>query len=97
MILSAKRDHILYGLNLSATIVNLDKPDMSASSGTGSGRLATKMWSVLAEGGSVKSLGKMMVMRRRNKEGNAEYGNRDPLDRPGTSIPRTRRNPAHEE
>jgi len=85
MIQSGKRDRILHGINLAATIVNLDKPDVSASSSSGSGRLATKLWGVLVEGGSAKGIGKMMIMRRRNKEGNAEYGNKDPLDRPGLS------------
>jgi hypothetical protein len=35
------------------------------------------------EGGSVRGLGKVLAMRRRNKDGSAEYPDKDPLDKPG--------------
>lgn len=36
------------------------------------------------EGGTAKGLGKVLGMRRRNKERLGDYGDKDPLDRPGT-------------
>lgn len=33
-------------------------------------------------------LGKVLGMRRRNKEGTVGYGSKDPLDRPGESFAR---------
>jgi hypothetical protein len=43
------------------------------------------MWSVLSDGGSVKSMGKMFGMRIRNHEGKPLNDGHDPLDRAGTS------------
>lgn len=74
---------MLAGLTLAAAAVNVDRPDPSASSSSSSGRTALKVWSTLLEGGAVKVLGKMMVMRKRKKDGSADYGDKDPMDRPG--------------
>ena len=84
LVQSGKRDHVLLGLRLAASAVQVDLPDPSAP-GYGAGRLALKVWNVLVEGNSVKILGKVLGMRRRNKEGTVEYGSKDPLDRPGES------------
>lgn len=68
--------------------MHVDPPEISTAtgpSGTG-GRLGLRVWSIIAEGGGVKALGKTFGMRKRNKEGLAEYGERDPLDRPGLYL-----------
>ena len=44
------------------------------------------MWSVLSDGGSVKSMGKMFGMRIRNHEGKPLNDGHDPLDRAGESA-----------
>ncbi len=62
--------------------VNVDPPDPSTPS---SGRLALGVWNALVEGGTVKGLGKVLGMRRRNKDGSGDYSEKDPLDRPGGS------------
>ena len=83
MVQSARRDQTLLGLQLAAAAVHVNPPDPAAGPSQGlSGRTAVKVWNTLVEGGSVKVLGKALGMRRRNKEGTLEYGNRDPLDRP---------------
>lgn len=80
--LSGKREHVLIGLQLAAAAVHVDKPEPSAGSSSSAGRLAVRVWTTLVEGNSVKILGKVLGMRRRNKEGTLEYGTKDPLDKP---------------
>ncbi|KAL1411880.1 hypothetical protein Q8F55_002862 [Vanrija albida] len=80
---SGKRENILAGLSLAAAAVHVDEPDpANLMGGTARGRLATRVWASITEGGSVKGIGKMLGMRRRTKEGAVEYGDKDPLDRP---------------
>lgn len=80
---SSKREHILAGLAVASAAVHIDEPDATnLLGGTARGRLAGKVWSSIVEGGSVKGFGRMLGMRRRNKEGTVEYGDKDPLDRP---------------
>ena len=84
MINSANRETTLAGLSLAAAAMQVDKPDPSSSSASSSsGRLALRLWTSMVEGGVVKNLGKMLIMRKRKKDGTAEYGKKDPLDRPG--------------
>lgn len=80
---SERRDLIQATLGFVAGVVNLDPPPIAASHGTG-GKLATRMWSVLSDGGSVKGMGKMFSMRIRNAEGKPLYDVHDPNDRAGT-------------
>ncbi|ORY24442.1 ribosome 60S biogenesis N-terminal-domain-containing protein, partial [Naematelia encephala] len=82
LVQSGKREQVLLGLHLAATVVQFDRPDPAAASHGASGRLAIRMWGVLVEGGSVKGLGKLMGMRRRGRDGVADYGDKDPLDKP---------------
>ena len=78
---------MLAGLSLAAAAVNVEKPDpTSSTSSSSTGRLATKVWAVLLEGGSVRGLGKQLGMRRRRKDGSAVYDEADPMDKPGTSM-----------
>lgn len=79
---SGKREHMLAGLSLASAAVHTDKPDPHNLMGSSRGRLASKVWAAVIEGGGAKALSKMFAMRRRNKEGAVEYGDRDPLDRP---------------
>ena len=81
---SERRDLIQATLNFVAGVVNLDPPNISLGQGS-SGKLALKMWSVLSDGGSVKSMGKMFGMRIRNHEGKPLNDGHDPLDRAGVS------------
>ncbi|EIW68969.1 hypothetical protein TREMEDRAFT_73980 [Tremella mesenterica DSM 1558] len=81
LIQSDKRDECLNGVELAAAALHVDLPRASDGHAE-SGRLSLRVWSALAEGGNLKRIGKMLAMRRRNKEGMPEYGDRDPLDRP---------------
>jgi hypothetical protein len=78
---SDRRDLIQATLNFVSGVVNLDPP--SPSSPGSSGKLSLRMWSVLSDGGSVKSMGKMFGMRIRNHEGKPLNDGHDPLDRAG--------------
>ena len=80
---SDNRSRIHAALQLASAAINLDPPQDSTSSHPSGGRLAAKVWACLVEGGAAKSLGRLMGMRRRNKEGVPEYGEKDPLDFPG--------------
>lgn len=87
MITSANRETTLAGLALAVAAMQVDKPDpSSSSSNNSSGRLSLRLWTTLVEGGVVKNLGKLLIMRKRKKDGTADYGKRDPLDRPGMSF-----------
>lgn len=77
---SGRRDQILAGLAVASSAANVEPPDAAQPHTTG--RLAGKVWQVIAEGGSAKTLGKALGMRKRNKEGEVHYGQRDPMDRP---------------
>lgn len=79
---SGRRDNILAGLDLVASAVHVDAPDPSNLMGGTRGRLAGKVWQSVVDGGSAKTLGKMLCMRRRTKDGASDYGDKDPLDRP---------------
>lgn len=84
MVNSANRETTLAGLSLAAAAMQVDKPDPSwSSSNSSSGRLSLRLWAALVEGGVVKNLGKLLIMRKRRKDGTADYGRKDPLDRPG--------------
>lgn len=85
MIQSDKRDSNLAGLSLAAAAINVEPPDVG-SSGHISGRLALKVWTALIEGGTAKTIDKMIGMRRRNKDGQPIYKDKDPLDKPGESV-----------
>lgn len=79
---SGNREHILAGLDLASAAANVDTPDVTNLLGSARGRLAVKVWQIVTEGGAGKQMGKMLGMRRRNKDGtNVEFG-KDPLDRP---------------
>ena len=78
---SEKRDEALAGVELAAAALHLDPPQIGVH--TDDGRLGLRVWSMLAEGGCTRRMGKMLAMRRRNKEGAPVYGDRDPLDRLG--------------
>jgi hypothetical protein len=87
MIQSGKREQVLPGLALASAAMNAEPLDPGSVAIQGaSGRLALNVWSMLAEGGSSKMLGRLLVMRRRNKDGVAEYGDKDPMDRPGEAA-----------
>ena len=87
LIHSGKREHVLLGLQLVSLAVHVDPPNPATGSSHGSsGRLAIKVWSMLVEGGSARIIGKILGMRRRNKEGMAQYGTKDPMDRPGKEL-----------
>lgn len=77
---SGRRDQILAGLAVASAAANVEAPDPAQPHTTG--RLAGKVWQVIAEGGSAKTLGKALGMRKRNKDGEVHYGQRDPMDRP---------------
>lgn len=84
MINSANRETTIAGLALAAAAMQVDKPDPSSSfSGGSTGRLSLRLWACLVEGGVVKNLGKLLIMRKRRKDGTADYRKGDPLDRPG--------------
>lgn len=87
MIQSGKREQIIAGLSLASALINVGPLDpMVGATGHGaSSTLPVRVWNMLVEGGTVKGLGKLMVMRKRNKEGLAEYGDKDPMDKPGAS------------
>ncbi|KAK4684154.1 nucleolar pre-ribosomal-associated protein 1, partial [Tremellales sp. Uapishka_1] len=78
---SPKREHSLLGLLLASAALNVDPPSPTSSTSS-NGRLAEKVWQILVDGGSVKSLPKLLGMRRRNKDGEITHTDRDPLDRP---------------
>lgn len=81
LIASGNRDNIHAGLDLAAAAANVDTPDVTNLLGSARGRLAVKVWQVVVDGGAAKNFGKLLNMRRRNKDGStAEYG-ADPLDR----------------
>jgi len=83
LVQSGKRDHVLLGLQLAAAAIHVDLPDASAGPSGSAGRLAAKVWQVLVDGGSAKIMGKLLGMRRRNKEGTVAYNpSKDPLDKP---------------
>lgn len=82
LISSGNREQILAGLDLASAAANVDTPDVTNLLGSARGRLAVKVWQIVVDGGAAKQFGKMLGMRRRNKDGTAvEYG-KDPLDRP---------------
>jgi nucleolar pre-ribosomal-associated protein 1 len=87
MIQSGKREQIIAGLSLASALINMEPLDpMVGATGHGaSSTLPIRVWNMLVEGGTVKGLGKLMVMRKRNKEGTADYGDKDPMDKPGAS------------
>ena len=84
LIQSQSRDHALIGLRLAASAVHADSP--SDGSSFYSSTTSSKVWMCLVEGGSLRMLGKLMGMRKRNKEGVLGYGTSDPLDKPGEQI-----------
>jgi hypothetical protein len=87
MIQSGKREQIIAGLSVASAAINVEPLDpMVGATGHGaSSTLPIRVWNMLVEGGTVKGLGKLMVMRKRNKEGTADYGDKDPMDKPGGS------------
>ncbi|CAK9785304.1 hypothetical protein CC85DRAFT_206078 [Cutaneotrichosporon oleaginosum] len=81
LVASGNRDNIHAGLDLAAAAANVDTPDVTNLLGSSRGRLAVKVWQAVVDGGAAKNFGKLLQMRRRNKDGTtAEYGV-DPLDR----------------
>ncbi|BEJ10826.1 hypothetical protein CspHIS471_0102480 [Cutaneotrichosporon sp. HIS471] len=81
LISSGNRDNIHAGLDLASAAANVDTPDVTNLLGSSRGRLAVKVWQIVVDRGAAKSFGKLLNMRRRNKDGNmVEYG-ADPLDR----------------
>ncbi|KAL7418746.1 hypothetical protein Q5752_006429 [Cryptotrichosporon argae] len=79
LIASGRRENVFAGMSLASAATNVDPPDPATNL---CGRLAVRLWTLLADGGSAKAFGKLLGMRRRTKEGNADYGGKDPLDRP---------------
>lgn len=77
---SGRREQIFAGLAVASAAVHVEAPDPAQPHTTG--RLGGKVWQSIVEGGSAKALGKMLGMRKRNKEGEVYYGDRDPMDRP---------------